>query len=201
MSNTIALILAAGNSSRLGSPKQLLPYKGTTLLNNLIEEIYKSKVSGLYVVLGALKEQILPTLPSEIEKLESITNPGWSSGMGSSIKVGVNYILKCNPLVNSIIITVSDQPFVTASVFNSLMNKAISEPAKSIVACQYGKDMYGVPVLFKKELFNELLSIEDNTGAKQLIRENKPITTFVKFPEGAIDIDTEDDLHKILPEM
>lgn len=200
MSSAI-IILAAGSSSRLGEPKQLLPYKDTTLLNSIIQEALLSNGEQVVVVLGAFKDKILPTLSFEDERLEMVTNEYWQQGMGSSIKKGVKHAISCNQKLQNIIITTCDQPFVSSQLLNSLIEKAMNEPDKAIVASQYTIKDIGVPVLFKNSLFKHIQSINDKQGAKSLVYKHREITTFVNFEKGAIDIDTVDDLMYLKPDI
>uniref|UniRef100_A0AAU6WNT4 Nucleotidyltransferase family protein n=1 Tax=Chryseobacterium endophyticum TaxID=1854762 RepID=A0AAU6WNT4_9FLAO len=121
MENTTAvIILAAGSSSRLGEPKQLLNYKGKTLLRHTADEalLITEKV---VVVTGEENPQIT----EQITDLHHVKNENWSEGMASSLKVGLKETLHRFPETEQLIFTVCDQPFITSSVFKALIEKKI----------------------------------------------------------------------------
>lgn len=187
------LILAAGNSSRLGEPKQLLNFKGKTLLRNVVEEALKVSDSVI-VVTGSNHSEI----SKEIDNLEvKITeNISWNEGMGSSIKIGIAELLNSFPAVENCIISVCDQPFIEASVFSYLIQMQ-KDSQKEIVASKYS-DTLGTPVLFSKKYFKELFCLSGSEGAKKLLQKFKDDIAEISFEQGAIDIDTPSDYQKLI---
>lgn len=187
------LILAAGNSSRLGEPKQLLNFNGKTLLRNVVDEAIKVTKSVI-VVTGSNHSQI----SSEIEDFEVkiVENSNWNEGMGSSIQVGIAQFFYEFPEVQKIIISVCDQPFIEASVFLDLIQmQKISQ--KGIVASKYSGTL-GTPVLFSKKYFDELSKLCGQEGAKKMIKKFKDDIAEMNFEKGAIDIDTQSDYQKLI---
>ena len=191
--NTGVIILAAGASSRLGSPKQLLSFSGATLLQHSIEAAQSSDASSVIVVLGANAELI----KSEINHTAAtiIVNPGWKEGMASTIHFGLQTLVEMQPQTEAAIFMVADQPFVTAALLNNLM-ELIRNEQRSIVASKYGST-FGTPVLFVRKFFPELMELTGDTGAKSLVRKYLNEVSFVSFPEGEIDIDTMEDYQKL----
>ncbi|KQR94804.1 hypothetical protein ASG01_02750 [Chryseobacterium sp. Leaf180] len=189
-SETAIVILAAGSSSRLGSPKQLLHFKGKTLLQNVIDEALKV-TENVIVVVGDENLEIL----KEIRNAEFIQNKKWETGMGSSVTEGLKFILKTFPHINQCIFSVCDQPFLTFDIFIKLIELKESSH-KKIVACQYSETT-GVPVLFDKKYFPELLSLYGNEGAKTLLKRFSDDVATVDFQKGSVDIDTADDYEKL----
>lgn len=187
------LIVAAGNSSRLGEPKQLLKFKGKTLLRNVVEEAIKVSQS-VVVVTGSGHSQI----SKEIEdlKVKIVENIHWNEGMGSSIKIGLTQLLNEFPEVQNIIISVCDQPFIEASVFSDLIQMQ-KDSQKGIVASKYS-DTLGTPVLFTKKYFEELSRLSGQEGAKKMIQKFKDDIAEINFEKGAIDIDTQTDYQKLM---
>jgi len=187
------LILAAGNSSRLDEPKQLLRFNGKTLLRNVIDEAIKVTESVI-VVTGSNHSQISKEITNpEIKIVENIK---WNEGMGSSIKIGINQLLNRFPEVQNIIISVCDQPFIEASVFLDLIQmQKISQ--KGIVASKYS-DTLGTPVLFIKKYFEEISKLSGQEGAKKVIQKFKDDIAEIIFEKGAIDIDTQSDYQKLI---
>ena len=187
------LILAAGNSSRLGEPKQLLNFNGKTLLRNVVNEAIKVTESVI-VVTGSNHSQI----SREIEDFEVkiVENINWDQGMGSSIKIGINQLLNRFSEVQNIIISVCDQPFIEASVFSDLIQmQKISQ--KGIVASKYS-DTLGTPVLFTKKYFEEISKLSGQEGAKKVTQKFKDDIAEIIFEKGAIDIDTQSDYQKLI---
>jgi len=187
------VILAAGASTRLGRPKQLLNFEGKTLIKRIADTAISTGLDTV-VVLGSNATDI----KKEVENLsvEIVINPNWGNGMGSSIKVGLQKSLKIQPDLSGVILLLCDQPFITKDTISCLL-KTKSESAKSIVACRYG-DTIGTPAFFTNEIFEELLNLEDNTGAKPLIEKYKDTNiSLLSAPEAAFDIDTQEDFLRL----
>jgi molybdenum cofactor cytidylyltransferase len=190
---TTLIILAAGASSRLGFPKQTLLYKGKTLLELAVEAGLKSKCDEVMVVLGANAETIEPGIRNYSIKI--LPNPNWSDGMASSIAVAVNR-LKTNMAVRGAIIMLCDQPFVNRALLDSLLYKQ-QQTGKRIVACAY-KDTVGVPALFSRSVFDKLLLLEGQEGAKKIITDHLEDIATISFEKGGIDIDTIADYEALI---
>lgn len=197
MEKTGIIILAAGNSSRLGQPKQLLPFKNTTLLKNTIAEASLVPNSTIIVVTGSNHELIEKEV--QTSKLKITFNPNWESGMSSSIVAGLNELQLSYPDIKNTILTVCDQPFVTTSVFENLINE-YDKTGKGIIASSYAETL-GTPVLFDKKYFNQLLELKGQEGAKKIINKFLDDTVSVPFEKGNIDIDTEEDYNKLMSEF
>ncbi|MDP4680996.1 MAG: nucleotidyltransferase family protein [Cyclobacteriaceae bacterium] len=187
--NLAVLILAAGNSSRLGQPKQLLSYKDTTLLEHTIR-CGKTVSDNVFVVLGGNEDLIKNKI--SLKTVTSITNPYWKKGIGSSISYGTRSIIKTIYDLESLLILLSDQPKITGSVLSQLIT-AYTIEHKTIIASNYGKS-YGVPAIFEKTHFPELMNLQADSGAKSIIKLHLDYVNFIDFPEGKIDIDTGMDL-------
>ena len=193
MKNCGLIILAAGSSSRLQQPKQLLPYNDTTLLQHSIDTALSTPVSSMMVVSGSPGSQVGI---SAADRLETVTNAEWKQGMGSSISYGVSTFLARHPNTESLILMVCDQPFVSAALLSSLMETAIASH-KEIVACSYGHTI-GTPVLFRKKYFRMLCALQGDEGAKKIVMQHMDDVASIPFPEGEIDIDTMHDYEKLL---
>ena len=196
INNTGVIILAAGESSRLGSPKQLLVYSGATLLQHAIEAAQSSDAGIVIVVLGANADLITDELKPATANI--VVNAAWKEGMASTIRYGLQTLVKLNPQAEAVIVMVADQPFVTADLLNNLMEVNRKEQ-RSIVAGKYG-DTFGTPVLFGKRFFPELLELTGDVGAKSLVRKYMNDAAFVPFPKGDIDIDTMEDYKNLSKE-
>jgi molybdenum cofactor cytidylyltransferase len=190
---TIAIvILAAGESSRLGSPKQLLKYSGVPLLQHAAEAAQSSNVANVLVVLGAHADVINDALNNAA--VNTIVNTEWKEGMASTIRCGLQTLVEMHPKLEAVIFMVADQPFVSADLLNNLVDMYRKEQ-HSIVASKY-ETTFGTPVLFGKQFFPELLQLTGDVGAKSLVRKYMNEAAFVSFPNGEIDIDTVEDYQK-----
>jgi molybdenum cofactor cytidylyltransferase len=189
-----AVILAAGASSRMGTPKQLLEYGGQTFVRRAALAARKAGCDPVVVVTGAHAE----ALEKELRGLELQTanNPEWESGIGSSIRAGVRAVVETNEKLSALILMLCDQPFVTSDILSRLIT-AHRETGRAIVASSYGGTL-GVPALFGKAFFAELLRLESGAGAKQLIQQHLTKVYLLPFPQGEIDWDTPADVDRQL---
>ena len=190
MGNIGIIILAAGTSRRLGKPKQLIPYLGKPLIQNITEVAINSSYQPIIVVLGAYKDIIEPHLNHF--NINLAFNEKWSQGISTSIKCGLNYIQKLESNLDGIILMLCDQPFVSSHLINQLVVKYRQENPL-IVACEYS-DIIGVPALFDKSLFSELFNLTGDIGAKKLILRYHKDVLKIPFAKGEIDLDTLDDI-------
>ena len=194
MNNTGIIILAAGSSSRFGNTKQLLHFKGKTLLKHTIEEATETGAQPVVVVTGANADEISKEITNE--KVEIVFNKNWEQGMASGIVMGLKNAIILNKELENIIITVCDQPFVSSSLFQQLFQKQ-NESAKHIVASAYA-DTIGTPALFTIKYFVALMGLTGDQGAKGLLKKHSKDLATVDFPDGYIDIDTQEDYENLL---
>ncbi|MBN3890600.1 MAG: nucleotidyltransferase family protein [Nostoc sp. JL31] len=193
--STIAImILAAGASTRMGTPKQLLLYQGRSFLKCITEIAIASVCQPVVVVLGANAEQIHPQikqLPVRVVK-----NSDWACGMSTSIKSGIELLNNLPQKIEAVVITLCDQPFVSPQIINQLVDTYYSTK-KPIIACEYGNTL-GVPALFSQTFFSELATLKETSGAKKVINNNLNEVFSIPFPLGDIDIDTPKDYEQLL---
>jgi molybdenum cofactor cytidylyltransferase len=183
------VILAAGSSSRLGQPKQLLEFQGTTLIQRITQIAVDAVKKPVVVILGDNYNLIrarLTHLPVQV-----VYNPDWSQGMSSSIRKGLLALLDFSPDTEGIIFSVCDQPYITPDLFLEMISVG-RKSQKPIVACLYN-NLLGTPALFKKEYFDVLLSLKNNEGARKIIQTHPESIEAVPFPLGIIDVDTMQD--------
>lgn len=197
--STAIIVLAAGASTRMGRPKQLLTYGGRTLLRNAAEMAAASLCRPIIVVLGAYADQ----LQSEIDGLpvQQVVNERWTEGMGSSIRAGLEALKHCDRegAAKAVVLMLCDQPFVTAAVINNLVT-AFRQNGTGIIASEYGGTV-GVPALFGQEYFADLAALSGAAGAKQIIAAHTSDVVRVPFPQGATDVDTPEDYRQLLRAM
>ncbi|MDX5337378.1 MAG: nucleotidyltransferase family protein [Cyclobacteriaceae bacterium] len=189
---TSVILLAAGSSSRLGRPKQLIEFQGKKLIQKAIDEAQKSMADSLVVILGW--NPALIQTGFDAKQIPFVVNPNWKKGMASSMQAGLRFLMeKVN--TEQVILMLVDQPFVDSK----LLDRLIEEKAKSgkgIVACSYSGTL-GVPAIFDQTYFEEMLDLKGSEGAKKVILKNSLDVYPIDFPLGAVDLDTEEDLIRL----
>lgn len=188
------LILAAGASSRLGRAKQLLAYQGETLLDRTVGFFTALPLSDFCLVYGARRTELQPLL--EEVPIRTVYNPDWSSGMGSSLRRGLQALLAAQPELGAVLIGLVDQPLVHAEHLSGLIALHRQHP-QAIIAASYD-DTLGVPVLFPRTFFGELLTQKGQAGAKKIIKKYTGQVIPFYCPEAAFDIDTPEDYQRLL---
>ncbi|WP_111306991.1 nucleotidyltransferase family protein [Confluentibacter sediminis] len=189
-SNIPIVILAAGASNRMGEPKQLLKWGDSTLINHAVHVARKADAKDVIVVLGANFELIHKTM--ETSKVIVLNNYHWKMGLGKSIAVAVEYLQKSKQHIDGVLISLCDQPFISSDFLKSMVSKF--QPNKNqIVATSYKNAKVGVPVLFDKAYFNELLLLNDDQGAKRILEVHQPNVQILKPPTENMDLDTKED--------
>lgn len=183
------IILAAGSSSRLGSPKQLLVYSGKTLLQTCIDNAKQINANPVILVLGANKKLIEDH--TDTNGVIVTENGNWKSGIASSITVALSALYNTFPDTDCIILMVCDQPFADSTILNKLLLKQ-KETGKPIVACKY-EGTKGTPALFHRSLFHELAALKGDSGAKVILTKYENESAYISFKAGGIDIDTVED--------
>ena len=192
MNDTVIIILAAGSSSRMEEPKQLLVYNNQSLLGHIIYEA-ESSLIPVIVVLGANEQKINADIESQ--KVEIAVNQNWQIGMSSSIKTGLEKALEMDKEMQNCILAVCDQPYVSSVLFTELVNRKI-KTGKKIIACSYDNTL-GTPCLFDKKYFDELMNLEGGHGAKKLLLKYADDVASVSFEKGKIDVDTQKDYEEL----
>ncbi len=186
------LVLAAGEARRFDYfPKQLLEFEGKTLIRRAVESALGSPAEVVCVVLGANADRI----KAEIDDLPVliVVNENWSGGMGSSIRCGLETLLEKVPQLESVAITLADQPLIGSEILERLF--AASEES-GISAAEYA-GTFGVPAVFARNFLDELLTLEPSQGAKQVIKEHIRETTLINLLGAGTDIDTPDDFRSL----
>ncbi|MEJ7912477.1 MAG: nucleotidyltransferase family protein [Chitinophagaceae bacterium] len=194
MHQTGIIILAAGNSSRLGRPKQLLPFDNKLLVQHAVDVALQAKPGAVVVVTGAGAAEVSAALLGRGATI--ICNKNWPEGMASGIVAGLENLLQLDNAIKNILISVCDQPYVSAPLFITLLEKK-RETGKGIIACAYAGTL-GTPVLFDRKYTKDLLQLKGKEGAKSLVRNLEKDVATVNFTKGSIDIDTEEDYSALL---
>lgn len=191
------MILAAGEASRMGMAKMILPFKKRTILAHLIEEIHSVAPNMIHLVTGHYHDLILAEINTE--KVNIVHNPDYKLGMSHSIQVGLTAMLKTCPTLDFLIIVVSDQPFLNRSILRSLLIKQ-QETAKGIIASFYN-GIKGTPVLLSSAYFTQLYNLTGDKGARVILQQFPNDVETVEFEKGELDIDTVEDYERFCNEL
>ncbi|MBS1802056.1 MAG: nucleotidyltransferase family protein [Acidobacteria bacterium] len=184
-----AVIIAAGSSSRLGQPKQLLVFKGETLLQRAIRIAHEAGAAPIFVVLGAHHSQIESGLdPSAIV----VTNPEWQQGMATSIRAGIHALDIKEPQPAGVLLLLCDQPAVTPDHLRRMLTAFQRDPVTAVASVYAGRR--GIPALFPRNAFPDLLGLRGDHGARGLLADPERAVIEVPLENGELDIDRPEDL-------
>jgi molybdenum cofactor cytidylyltransferase len=183
-----AVVLAAGGSRRFGSPKQLLPWKGRSLLEHVVDTVLGSSVDQVVVVLGHERESIGALVRDK--GVVTVINEDWKRGQAGSVRVGLQAVRES---CDACLFVLADQPHVTPELIDSILARYRRTLAPVVTPVYRGRR--GNPVLFARTLFPELLALQGDQGGRQVMErhENEVETVEVRDPTLFLDIDTVDD--------
>jgi molybdenum cofactor cytidylyltransferase len=189
--NLHVLVLAAGGSSRLGQPKQLVRIHGRPLVHLVVDRAVSLAGHAVTVVLGAHAKEVVPCLRASSASI--VINREWEQGIASSIRAGVASL---GPGCKAVMILLGDQLAVTADDLKRLASVWGGEN-KTIATAVYN-GTFGVPAIFPEWCFSELMQLRGDTGAKMVLQRHRDRLLHVQMPNAAIDLDTPEDLDAIL---
>jgi molybdenum cofactor cytidylyltransferase len=190
MKNIAVLVLAAGKSSRMNGIKQLEKINNKTLLDITLEKLKNIFFDEIYCVLGANADKIKAEITSK--NIQFIENLNYEKGLSSSIVSGIQYFKKKALKFDGIYILLADQPGIETAYLKSLL-VLFKKHKDLIIASNYGNKL-GVPAIFPKKYFPELLLIKGDKGAKEFINQRKNEVVYPESSTNFFDIDTKEDL-------
>jgi len=189
---TAGLVLAAGSSRRMGSPKQLLPIGGKPLLQRVVEQANQSQLDEVVVVLGAAADEIRAGV--DLGRATVLVNPDHASGMASSLRAGV---ISLAPEVDRVVVILGDQPDIDSSRLNQLLE--LQETSGLPAAALSFSGLLHPPVVLERKLWADLMGLEGDVGCRAVIRAKPelvaklPVAGDLKHP---IDVDTPEDYER-----
>ncbi len=189
---TPALLLAAGASQRLGRPKALLPYRGSSLIEHAAETLLAAGCQPVLLVLGAEKDKArarVKGLPVGIVECDDA-----KEGMSASIRAGVEALATAAPAAAGLLLALVDQPLVTAGLLERLI---AAGGEGGLAASDYGEAI-GPPAYFAREYFAELAALRGDRGAKRILQAHRDRLRLIEFPGGALDVDRATDYERLL---
>jgi CTP:molybdopterin cytidylyltransferase MocA len=187
------LILAAGGSSRMGSPKQLLPWHGRPLLEHVIAEVNASALDEVLIVLGGSAERIRTEV--DFGRARSVLNPDYASGMASSLRAGLAALA---PEVGRVVVILGDQPAISPELLDGLL-RLQRESRLPAAALSFGGLLHP-PVVLERELWPGLDSLQGDVGCRALIRGRAELVAALPVsddPEHPVDVDTPEDYRRL----
>lgn len=189
------IILAAGGSRRLGHPKQLVRHGGHTLIEQVVDSaLAVGELWPVVVVVGGAADEIRPLLVRRPVLVAD--NPAWEEGVASSVRVGLDTLEKFSRDIDSVLLTLCDQPGLNTNAYRALL-AARQRSDRPVVAAHYGGHP-GAPALIHRSYFAELARLTGDAGARQLFpRIPEADREWVDLPELAHDIDTPEDLARL----
>jgi len=193
MNKIAGIILAAGASTRMGRAKQLLQWQGKSLIERSVAIALEAGLWPVVAVLGSRAKQVEKVL--ETHQVSIAYNKDWESGMGSSVATGLESALQINPDLSAACFLLTDQPYLHSDLIKAML-RVFKEKEVPGVAAAY-EDTLGVPALFGKALFPELLALRGKKGAKPLINKYANQLGRVPFPKGGIDLDYPEDWERL----
>ncbi|MGE0930282.1 nucleotidyltransferase family protein [Peijinzhouia sedimentorum] len=189
--NVAIAILAAGESKRMGSPKAFLQLEGETLLDRIIATAKSTNAQNIFLVTGAYHNEMLQV--ANMMGIKVLFNEDWQEGMSSSLCKAIEAVGQL-PNLNGLLVLLIDQPYVDKDLLKLLISKFEENPEKPVAS--FYRDINGVPAIFPRVMWNDLLKINGDKGARQLLQKREDVIS-IPFPKGAIDLDFPEDFEQI----
>ncbi len=191
------VILAAGDSSRLGFPKQLLPFRNKTILGTVVNNALKSKLKKIFLVLGFKAPDIKKSLNNQIKnkKLKILINRDFKKGKATSIQIALK---KVPSSCQALMFILGDKPLVDGELINRLLN--ILQQKNVLLAFPVYRTQRGNPVIFHRKLSPELMKLKGDYGGNKLIRKYWNSAARLKLPswDSQLEVDSWEDYLKLL---
>lgn len=188
------LVLAAGSSSRMGRPKQLLPVAGRPLLELVLQRVNDSTLDDVVVVLGAEAARIRSEV--DLGRARAVVNPEPAQGLSSSLRAGLHAL---GPEVGRVAVLLGDQPGVSAQLIDRLLERQAASGLPAAALSFEG--LLHPPVVMERSLWPGLESLEGDVGCRRLIRAQPELVAALPAADPGrhpIDIDTPEDYERLI---
>jgi molybdenum cofactor cytidylyltransferase len=185
------ILLAAGTSSRMGQPKQLLKWRGQLLVRHVATQALASKIAGLIVVLGAGAPNVRAALTGLDGPIHLVENPDFASGQASSVRSGLAALPSA---ASGALVLLVDQPLVSPMLINRLLEQSSARPDAVAVIPRY-QAQRGNPVILARSIFTELGQLTGDSGARTVLERYRERVMMVDLDDPAVitDIDTPEE--------
>ncbi len=193
--NITGILLAAGKSTRMtGQNKLLLPFRGYTVVEEVLCRMINANLNKIYVILGHESEQLQKLLTSyQSERVQLLINSVYEAGRASSIKVGIE---KCDETIDGALFMVADKPTIKSDLINQVIGSfAATTSAITAVKTPNGR---GHPIIFNRSLFTELLELNGDVAGENLITKYDNEISWVEDDEVQLNINSPADYQKLL---
>lgn len=185
--NVLGAVLAAGASRRLGTPKQLLPWGGGTLLGHAAAAACGSRCERVVVIVGHRPDAMRLALAGM--PIETLVNPDWEEGMASSVRMAVR--TASDLAADGVLLSVCDQPSISPAVLDALLDRFECDPARAVASAYAGT--VGVPAVFGSRWYPHLLALTGDAGARRVLRDHPDEISVIPWEDGAADVDNPED--------
>ena len=179
-----AILLAAGESKRMGKPKLLLPFGKGTILGQTIDNLLSSKVGEVIVVVGYRAQEMIKAIANRPVKVA--VNPFYHQGMSTSIVTGLSLV---DGKARRLMVALADQPLINNKVFNRLVGESLGADKGITIPIYRGKR--GNPIIFSTKYKEELLSLKGDVGGRQIIKQHPDDIIEVAIDSESINIDID----------
>ncbi len=179
-----AILLAAGESKRMGRLKPGLPLGNSTILEQSVDNLVHSRIDELIVVLGYRAQELMEKVAGR--PVKTVINPDYEQGMSTSIIAGLHLV---DDKAQAVVFALADQPFIDSKIIDRLID-AFSHTSKGIVVPTY-RGRRGHPVIFAVRYREELLRLRGDVGGKQIIKENADDVLEIPVDSESINVDID----------
>jgi len=194
----VAILLAAGASRRLGQPKQLLPWKGSSLIRHSLQQLTTELPIPVLVATGTHHAAIIQELEGVAIPLTFCPVDHWQLGQGHTLKFALSLAAQQFSTASHFMIALCDQPWIPSRHFRSLADLSQQEP-QAVIATRYPDEKIGVPCIFPRIFLPQLQSLGDEEGARIFLNRPDQRVLSIPCPEAARDIDFPHDI--LLPQQ
>jgi molybdenum cofactor cytidylyltransferase len=196
----VAVVLSAGESSRMGRAKAFLPFEGKTFIEVIVNALKRSRVGEIIVVLGHKADETRPRI--ELLPVTPLINPDYKNGQLSSLQVAIRHLMgsAASANIDGVLVHLVDHPYINPALVDRMIESFYASQ-KLIVLPRY-RSRRGHPVIFSASLFGELLQAPLNEGAKAVVNAHRQDTLELETDEAGviIDIDTPDEYRRHVKE-